>query len=441
VLILKRLAPKERRAAVKQDYRVVDSKGSAKIAELLTRDGQALLPFTMLVEQSQLAIDELVDMAGRATIEAILTLSARSVAGERHQGRAGGEIVRHGSQRGVVRLSDRKLRVKRPRLRKKGVGEIVPPAYEALRSHPRLGERMLQILMSGVSTRNYQRVLPKMAETVGVSKSAVSRKFVEVSAESLKKICERDLSGLDLLVIYIDGAHYGKHVVIPAVGVDTEGEKHVLGLVEGSTENAAVCKRLLSDLVERGLDPEKTYLFVIDGSKALRKAIDEVFGAKNEVQRCRNHKIRNVCDLLPKDLRPQMKSVMRAAYRLDTKEGMDKLKLQAKWLQTEHPSAAASLLEGLEETFTVNRLGLSDALCRCFATTNLIENPHSAARLRTGRVTNWQDGQMVARWAAAAFLDAEKNFRKVMGYRELWMLEAALERKAPKQIADKKKIA
>jgi len=426
---------------VKQDYRAVGSRESAKIAEQLSREGQVLLPFTTLVEESRLAVDEMVDVMGRATIEAVLMLSARGVAGERHQGRAGGEIVRHGTQGGVVRLSDRKLRVKRPRLRKKGGREVVPPAYEAMSSHPRIGERMLEILMSGVSTRNYERVLPKMAETVGVSKSAVSRKFVEVSADSLKKLCERDLSGLGLLVIYIDGAHYGKHVVVPAVGVDTEGNKHVLGLVEGSTENATVCKRLLCDLIERGVDPEKKYLFVIDGAKALRKAIDEVFGADQEVQRCRNHKIRNVCDYLPKDLKPQMKSTMRAAYRLDAREGMAKLKLQAKWLETEHPSAAASLLEGLKETFTVNRLDLSDALRRCFATTNLIENPHSAARLRTGRVTNWQDGNMVARWAAAAFLDAEKNFRKVMGYRELWMLEAALGRKFTKQIADKQEAA
>jgi transposase-like protein len=280
-----------------------------------------------------------------------------------------------------------------------------------------------------------------MAETVGVSRSAVSRKFVEVSAESLKKLCERDLTGLDLLALYVDGARYGQHVVVVAVGVDTQGKKHVLGLVEGSTENTAVCRRLLSDLVGRGVDPEKRYLFVIDGSKALRRGIDEVFGAGSEVQRCRNHKIRNVADHLPKDLRSQLTSTMRAAYRLDASEGMAKLKLQAKWLEHEHPSAAASLLEGLEETFTVNRLGLSDALRRSFATTNLIENPHSAARLRTGRVTNWQDGSMVARWAAAAFLDAEKNFRRVMGCRDLWMLEAALKRKGPKQIARKQEVA
>jgi len=441
VLILKGLAPEERRAAVKKCYRVVNSKGSAELAEQLSREGQLLLPFTTLVEESRLAVDELVDVMGRATIEAVLMLSARGVAGERHQGRTGGEIVRHGSQGGVVSLSDRKLRVKRPRLRRKKGGEVGIPAYEVMSSHPRLGERMLDIIMSGVSTRNYERVLPQMAETVGVSKSAVSRRFIEVSAGGLKKLCERDLSGLGLLVIYLDGAHYGKHVVIPAVGVDTEGNKHVLGLVEGSTENATVCKQLLTGLVERGLDASQKYLFVIDGSKALRRAIDEVFGARNEVHRCRNHKIRNVSDHLPKDLKPQIKSAMRAAYRMDAREGMAKLKLQAKWLRSEYPSAAGSLLEGLEETFTVNRLGLSAALRRCFATTNLIENPHSAARLRTGRVTNWKNGEMVARWAAAAFLDAEENFRKVMGYRDLWMLEAALGRKAPKQIADKQEVA
>jgi transposase-like protein len=356
------------------------------------------------------------------------------VAGERHQGKAGGEVRRHGRQGGVVRLSERKLRVTRPRLRRKGGGEVLVPAYEAMSGSNRLGARMLEILMRGVSTRNYRRVLPEMAETVGVSKSAVSREFVEASAEELRSLVERNFKDTDLLVLYLDGLRFGDYLVVVAVGVDSRGSKHVLGLAEGSTENAAVCKDLLAALVGRGVDPEKRYLFVIDGSKALRKAIDEVFGQRNPVQRCRNHKVENVCDYLSKEFKPQVKAVMRAAYQMEPEEGIKRLKKQADWLRVEHPSAAESLLEGLAETFTINGMNLSPALRRCLGTTNLIENPHSAARRRTNRVTNWQDGGMVLRWAASAFLDAENNFRRIMGFKDLWMLEVALGRKSAKNL-------
>jgi putative transposase len=415
---------------VKESYKVVNREDRAELAKFLAKDGQHLLPLAGLIEQSKLAVDEMIDVLGRAAVEAVLMLSAASVAGERHQGRSGGEVRRHGQQGGVVRLSERKLRVNRPRLRSKGGREVAIPAYEAMRSSDRLGARMLEILLCGVSTRNYRRVLPEMAETVGVSKSAVSREFVEASAEELRRLAERNFKDTDLLAIYMDGLRFGEYLVVVVVGVDVRGEKHVLGLAEGSTENAVVCKDLLADLVARGLDPAKRYLFVIDGSKALRKAIDEVFGQHNPVQRCRNHKIENVCDYLPKELRPQVKAVMRAAYQLEPEAGIKRLKKQADWLRGEHPSAAASLLEGLAETFTINRLNLSQDLRRCLATTNLIENPHSAARRRVGRVTNWQDGEMVLRWAASAFLDAEKNFRKIMGFKDLWLLEVALQRKS-----------
>ena len=194
-----------------------------------------------------------------------------------------------------------------------------------------------------------------------------------------------------------------------------------------------VVKGLLEDLVERGVSPERRRLFVIDGSKALRNAIDAVFGTGNPVQRCRNHKVENVMGHLPEDLKDQVKTVMKASYRLDAEEGIAKLKQQAKWLQSEHPSAAASLLEGLEETFTINRLGLPPRLRRCLATTNVIESPTAGVRLRTRRVTNWQDGGMVLRWAAAAYLETEKSFRRIIGYRDLWALKAVLDEDQERQ--------
>jgi transposase-like protein len=290
---------------------------------------------------------------------------------------------------------------------------------------------MLDTLLRGVSTRNYQRVIPEMAETVGVSKSAVSREFVAASAEALERLVERRLDDREWLIVYLDGMVFGETHVLAAVGVDDEGNKRVLGVVEGASENAASCVSLLESLVARGVDPAQKHLFVIDGSKALRAAIDRVFGQSSPVQRCRLHKVKNVCDKLPEALKDQVKATLRAAYRLDAKEGLARLKKQAEWLDgLGHPAAARSLLEGLEETFTINRLELSPALRRGLATTNIIESPNGGVRQRTGRVSRWRDGNMVLRWAAAAFLKTEDRYRKLMVHKDLWMLKEKLGRAA-----------
>jgi len=415
---------------MKKNYRIAGKGDTRKMAEFLASKGELLLPLVELIESSRMAVGELIDLLGRASIEAVLRLSAQGVAGEKHQGRKGGDIRWYGAQPGTVYLSDRKLRVNKPRLRKKGQGkgaEVEIPAYEAINSGEGVSRRMLEILMHCVSTRSYGEVIPEMAQTVGISKSAVSREFIEASEEELRKLCERRLDEVEFLVIYLDGMVFGEHHVIGAVGVDTDGNKHVLGLVEGASENGASVTSLLESLVERGLEPSRRYLFVIDGSKALRSAISRVFGNRSLVQRCRAHKVRNVSGKLPEDLKDQVISVMKAAYKLPWKEGLAKLKKQTEWLLVHHPDAAASLLEGLEETFTINRLDLSPSLRRCLGTTNIIENPHSGVRMRTRRVSRWRNGKMVLRWAASAFLATEKNFRRIQGYRDLWMLKAALE--------------
>ena len=415
---------------MKAVYEIAETRDKKALTEFLVREGQYLLPFVELIADARMAVDAFIDVLGRASLEAVLQLSAATVAGPPHQGKAGGEVRRHGSQAGVVCLSTQKVRVNKPRLRRKGGGqqaEVSIPAYEAMQRDLALGEKLSAILLRGVSTRNYEDVIPEMAETCGVSKSSVSREFIEAGAQQLQALAERRFDELDLLIIYIDGVQFGGHHVIGAVGVDTDGKKHVLGLAEGATENAVVVTGLLESLVERGVRPDRRRLFVIDGSKALRAAIDAVFGSKNPVQRCRNHKVENVTGYLPQELRDQVKTVMKAAYRLPADEGMAKLKQQASWLEREYPSAATSLLEGLEETFTVNRLGLSIGLRRCLATTNIVESPTSGVRLRTRRVTHWQNGEMVLRWAAGALLETEKSFRKIMGYKDLWMLKAVLD--------------
>jgi transposase-like protein len=281
-----------------------------------------------------------------------------------------------------------------------------------------------------------------MAETVGVSKSNVSREFVEASEQTLKELCERRFDDKDILIVYIDGIQFGQVHVIAALGVDSQGYKHVLGLREGASENATVVKDLLTDLVDHGLDPNRRRLFVIDGSKALRKGINEVFGSDNPIQRCRNHKIRNVLGYLPDDRKADVQAAMKAAFKLEADKGIAKLKKLAEWLSREYPSAAGSLLEGLEEMFTINRLGLPKNLRRCLSSTNVIESPYSGVRQKTGRVRRWRDGQMVLRWTASALLSIEKRMRRIMGYQQLWILEAALnELNEEKSVAMKEKVA
>ena len=419
---------------MKKSYHIIDNEAKAERsaqewARVLSRQGQLLLPLVELVEQCRCAVDEVVDVTGRATIQAILELSAQQVTGGelRQQGkRRPSEVVRWGRQGGRIRLSDRQLQVRKPRLRTKQGEEAPVPAYEAMQDDERLGSRMLEIVLRGVSTRNYEGVLREMAEPVGVSKSSLSRETVAAAEQAVAELCRRRFEEVKFLVIYIDGMTFGDHTVMAAVGVDGQGHKHVLGVVHGATENAAAVEDLLTGLVERGVAPKKRRLFVIDGSKALRAAIRKVFGADTPVQRCRSHKLRNVVERLPQDQRDQVKAAMRAAWRLDPHEGSGKLEKLAQWLERDWPQAAASLREGLEECFTINRLGIPPSLHRCLATTNIIESPQEGVRRRTRRVTRWRDGAMVLRWVASSFLDTEKSFRKIMGYRDLWMLEAIL---------------
>ena len=426
-------------------YQVVSPKDSRQLSEFLAKEGQFLLPMLELITQAEIAVDEVIDVAGRATIEAILTLSAQELAGPRHPGRQSDSDLRwHGRQKGMVCLAERKLRVDKPRLRRKAGGpgaEVDVPAYQAMQNDSRLGRRMLEILMHGVSTRSYRKVLPEMADTVGVAKSSVSREFIDASEEALRKLLDRRFDDKDILIIYLDGLIFGRHHVIAALGVDVDGHKHVLGLADGASENAAACKALLEDLVARGVKPGRRRLFVIDGSKALRAAIDAVYGKDNPVQRCRSHKVRNVLDQLPKDQRQTAKATMRAAYRLEAAEGKGRLEQLAQWYQKDWPQAAASLREGLDETFTINEIGLPGKLRRCLGTTNLIESPGSGVRLRTRRVCRWKDGTMVLRWAASAYLAGEKSFRRIMGFEQLWMLKAYLdENQEAATVAAKRKV-
>ena len=295
----------------------------------LAGEGRATaVPLVELLEKGERAIDEVIDVMGRATVEAVLQMSAEQVAGPKAQGRRGPdrEVYWHGVQGGRVALKERQLRVARPRLRKKRrradeSGEVEVPAYTALQADQRLADRMLELVLNGVSTRRYEQVLPAMADQVGISKSEVSRETIEAGTRVLQELAERDLGELDVLVVYLDGIVFGDYHVLAAVGVDATGRKHVLGLREGPSENATVTTGLLEALVERGLRADRRRLFVIDGAKALRSAIGHVFGQGNLVQRCRNHKVRNVVGHLPKAQHDQARSTLRAAWEAGRRRG------------------------------------------------------------------------------------------------------------------------
>jgi len=261
----------------------------------------------------------------------------------------------------------------------------------------------------------------------GISKSAVSERFVYGTERKLADLMSRELRSLSLVALLIDGVHFAEHVVLAAVGVDERGDKHVLGLREGATENASAVRALLADLAERGLDPSRSLLIVIDGAKALHKAVAEVLGPRALIQRCREHKKRNVTDALPEGLRASVRSAMNQAYATRNagraRRLLDNL---ARRLEHQHPGAAASLREGLEETLTVMRLGLPENLERVLSSTNVIENLFSRVREIGRRVKHWQSGSMVLRWTAAGVLEAERGFRKLAGHRAMREVVAAL---------------
>jgi len=317
---------------------------SKSIQEFAQANGQIRFPLVELINQARVAVDDGIQSIGRQTIETILTLSAQELAGTRAPGKLGGEIRWHESQAGRVSLADRQLKVKQPRLRHKQQGEVPVPAYEALQDNGATAERMRGALLRGVSTRQYEEVLPEMAGTVGVSRSSIRRQAIEGSAEQLRQLQERRWDQAQLLVLYIDDQPFGTHYVISAVGIDREGCKHILSIELGATGNAAAVKARLTRLRDQGLPTGVKYLFVIDGAKALRASIEEFFGSHQPVQRCRNHKMRNVIDELPREQHAQTLNVMRAAWKLsDADEEKKSLEQLARFLEHDHPSAARSL--------------------------------------------------------------------------------------------------
>ena len=378
--------------------------------------------------------------AGLQVMAALMEADVAALAGLKGRHDGARTAVRHGRERGSVTLGGRRVPVTRPRVRAAdGSAELAVASYELFSSTEILGKMAMEKMLAGLSTRRYRVGLEPVGQQVAetssaTSKSAVSRRFVAMTETALAELLAAELSGLDLVALMIDGVHFAESCCVVALGIDIEGTKHPLALVEGSTENATLVIGLLVDLRERGLDVTRPILVGLDGSKALRKAVLDVLDHP-VIQRCQLHKIRNVKDHLPQRLRCSVGRKMTDAYHADSAlEAEAALLALANELDRTHTGAAASLREGLDETLTVLRLGVPPTLARTLRSTNCIESMISVCRDHAANVKRWRDGQMALRWCAAGMVEAGKQFRRVNGHLHLPTLRAALEREVAKSV-------
>ncbi len=389
-----------------------------KLADLAGRTKQGLLAFAVGV--------------GMEVFHALLDEDVDHLAGPKGKHDPERSAYRHSIEQASIVLGGRRVPVHRQRVRSLAGSEMGLPTWAAFQGEELLSEMATERMLAGLSSRRYPVGLePVGIEGTGTSKSAISRRFVARTKQALRELMTRDLQGLSICAIFADGLELADHTVVAAIGVDAEGNKHVLGMKEGSTENATVCTGLLSDLVERGLDVCSGVLLVLDGGKGWRKAVRDVFGELALVQRCRLHKERNVLGYLPKHMHASVRRRLRKAWGGDDAEGAaQELEALAQDLdRAGHTSAAGSVREGLEETLTIMRLHLPAAISRTVFSTNIVESAFSVARSVMAGVKNWKpkgNSRMIERWCAAGLLVAESHFHRVHGYREIPFLVAAL---------------
>ena len=382
-------------------------------------NAQALLPIAALAFTLRRGLREFVVESGMKVLGELLEQERTQLCGPRYKHEPERTAHRAGHTSGELAMGGRRVQVRRPRVRT-DERELELPTWKQFSSEDPLNARALEEMVIGVSTRKYRRALEELPPEVkerGTSKSAVSRRFIAATTKELATWLGRDLGQIDLAAIMIDGLAFGdERVVLIALGIDRIGKKHVLGIHEGATENAAACGALLDDVIARGVQTKRSKLFVVDGAKALVKAIRDRFGERALIQRCQVHKKRNVRDHLPEYLRSSVGATMSQAYQTrDAVRATKLLENLARSLEAEHPSAAASVREGLAETLTIVRLQLPLQLCRVLSTTNPIENLNGTAREICRRVKNWRSGDMILRWTCAAVREAENKFRRVQG--------------------------
>ena len=398
-------------------------------SEPLPPESKLTLP--EVLQDARQSLHELVLSKGLEVFAKMLEDDRTALCGPKHRPQGDRAAYRYGHDEGQQVLGGRKIRLRKPRVRSVTGRELELPTWREMNQEDPLSQRVIEQMLVGVSTRNYGRSLeplPTAVPITGTSRSAVSRHFVASTRSQVEKFLSRRLDDLDLPVIMLDGTGMGEHVLVVALGIDAKGHKHVLGVTEGSTESEQVCRGLLRNLIERGLTVERARLFVIDGGKGLRKAIRETFGDWALIQRCQVHKLRNVVEQLPQGKRTWVRAAMNRAWLQPTAAGArSKLRELAAQLAEQHPSAARSILEGLDETLTVIGLGLGSTLAKTMRSTNPIENLQGTLKRVARNVKRWRGGSMALRWAVSGLLEAQKRFRRVKGYREMPQLIAALE--------------
>jgi len=393
------------------------------------QESTAQLAFNAMLDARATLHDAIIS-AGMGVLGAMLEEERAQLCGPRYAHQPGRNATRAGHAEGELALGGRRVGVRRPRVRGVDGREVKLDTWERFAESDPLTPRAVEQMVLGVSTRKYDRSIepaPPGLRSRGTSKSAVSRRFVAATRETLGEMMSCDLGKLALCAIMIDGIHVANHLVLVALGIDEHSEKHVLGLYEGAAENTACCIGLLSDLEARGVRTDRAMLFVIDGSKALTKAIRAKFGAHALIQRCQVHKKRNVEDHLPEEMKRNAGRTLSAAYQSgNATRAKRMLEGLARQLERKRPSAAVSLREGLDETLTVMRFELPEGLARTLSTTNPIEFLNGRIRKTTHNVARWEGGEMVLRWLAVSLAEASKTFRRLRGYPGMPKLVAAL---------------
>jgi len=391
---------------------------------------QMVLPMSEILFDVAGAIEQTASEAGLRMMRALIDEEVEQLTGDRYQHQPNRQAIRWGKEDGHVIFAGRKVAIDKPRVRSRnGTEELSLRRWDAF-AHPRRMEQAVQNkILRRVSCRDYGGAIEDMCDGYGIDKSSVSRKWQAASAKQLAQLMERRLNDPDICVILLDGKEFGDTTIITALGVDAAGTKHILGLWPGATENSDVCGSLLDDMIQRGLSIGVQYLFVIDGSKALKKAIKDRFGTSALIQRCRIHKERNIRSYLPKKHHRLLAMKLKTAFGMtDHAEVLRELTKVRDWLMSISDAAAASLEEGFDELLTVNKLKLPASLKKLFGSTNMIESCYSLTGDLCRNVKRWRGANMATRWAGAVLLETEKRFYHIRGHREMPMLAAILKR-------------
>ena len=415
---------------MKKQYQIDKQRAVQQFRRLATEENpniQMVLPLAEIVGLLQDGVGHLLRAAGLSLMSLVMEEEVRHVAGERHEQHAARMAHRWGKEDGYCVVDGQKVPIQRTRLRNKQNREQRLGSYELFQRSGPLQKGVWDKMMRGLSTRNYGAVVKQFQQAYGIEKSAVSENFIEASREKVKELMERPLGELRLCAILIDGTPFKDRQMIVALGIGCDGSKTVLGLREGATENATVVSTLLSDLIERGLDFSTPRLYILDGGKALHSAVRRHGGEAAWIQRCQVHKKRNVVDHLPDEYKSDVRRKMQNAYAMvdydDAKRALERLHRE---LLEMNPSAARSLEEGMEETLTVHKLRVPDQLRRTLSSTNVIESAFSIVETVCRNVKRWRAGDQIERWVGSGLLVAERQFRRVIGYRQIPQLLSSL---------------